>query len=204
VDIVLLLNAVAGLEALVGKVVTAVGTWRDKGRADDEARQALTEDLANLRKGLAAVDGLARSATAYIDLRDETHRLLVHCITLKNYVSTDQDQLRKHLTTSYQDRWRAVDAMLDSMAQNTEACRRQHLQRGRWYDATDSEAIGSRLADFDRAFAQCAAFATSQDVDGVERALDDMQRPLELVDTLLKDTLQEKILGGLTQIRDAA
>jgi hypothetical protein len=202
IDVLALVTAVAGLEGLVKASAGLVDTIRGKwGSGDDEAKAQLKAEIDTMAKAVAGVGDLARSGQAYVEVRDELHRLQLDLEMLDRYLTANDGVLRNHLAPGYQAGWSTVEQLLVAMDQNREASRRVHLSRQDFFDTVDNQTISSRLADASGAYEQCSAYVKVKQVGPLRDALDGMRRPVGLADTLLKDTLTTKILGGLASVR---
>jgi hypothetical protein len=202
IDVLALVSAVAGLEGVVKASVGLVDTIRGKwGSGDDEVKAKLRADIDAMAAAVSSVAQLAESGQAYVEVRDEVHRLQLDLAMLERYLLANADVLRNHLAPGYETSWLTVEQLLGSMERNRESSRRVHLSRQQFIDVADHETISSRLADASAAYEQCSAFVKVREPDRLRERLDDMQRPLALTDTLLKDTLTTKILGGIAAVR---
>ena len=202
IEILALVQAVAGLEGVVkassGLLESIRGKW---GGGDDKAKKELKTKLDAMDKAVASVAALAESGQAYVEVRDELHRLRLDVEMLDRYLTLNDGVLRNHLAPEFPSSWLTVEQVLVSMEQNRESSRQVHLNRQQYFDAVDSQTVSSRLADASTAFSQCTAFAKSHDASRLRDSLADMRTPLALADTLLRDTLKSKIFGGLAAVR---
>lgn len=172
--------------------------------ANNAAKQQLEAQLVELRRNLMNIGVLAESADAYLVALGEVRRLDVDALLLDQFLDHNSDTLQNHLNPAYAAAWRTADQLVDAMDRDRGLPTKAHLIRKVWFDRADDEMVGSRLNDVNTTFSRLAERVKGRHYDAARNGVEEFQRPVREVELLLNDTLAERILAGLRQLRKAS
>ena len=147
--------------------------------------------------------GLAEAADAYLEALDEIRKLEIDALLVAEYLDQHGDTLQNRMSPTFNTSWGGLQQMVATLGRDRDLPTRVHLARQSWFDARDDEALTSRLNAFNVAYALVDQRVRDNRFDGLGPEVEAMRTPLNEVKVALRDTLTNKILAGLRQLRSA-
>jgi hypothetical protein len=202
VEIAAAIAAVKAVSATVEASAELVGKIRSGWRDDnDKVRAELEAALEDLDGRLQSAGELAWVAAAYSRTRESIVGLLGSCKRAERFIRDNMDDLTDASSPQYEANWRLLDMMFEGIGEASEVPRKAVLDRAEWYDERDKDQIDLRLNDVVRAYTEAAKSVRTKAARDAQGELGDMIRPLEDVDTMLRDTLYDEVLRTLQQLK---
>jgi hypothetical protein len=165
-----------------------------------KTKQELEAKLSELAQSLQHAGSLAWVAAAYSRTNENVLDLLHRCQRADRFLRDNMDKLADGQNHGYQSAWQLMDNLFESISESRDVPRTAMLDRSRWYDEDDRAKIDLRLRDFSIAYERANQAVSVKAARDARRELQGMIEPLADVETLLEDTIYEKVLRTLQQL----
>jgi hypothetical protein len=202
--VVELATLTAGVQAtteLVKQAVGLAGAIRSGFRADNgAAKKALDDKLRELEQSIAHVGDLARMAERYVRSHEDVIELLGATQRAQRLLADATAEFSDSGNARYEANWRVMDTVFSEIDAGRRPVVEATNNRIAWFSERDRNQIEPRLAEFDAALqgtAQSVRYKASSDV---RMGIEQMLRPLQTVEGLLRNTLFTEILPALQSL----
>jgi hypothetical protein len=194
----------AGVSILRGVVKEALPLVEDirsgLGARNNQAKKALTEKLGRVEASLGQVGELAKAAEAYGKSLENVLELLWLCQRAERLVHDNSQDFGKKTSPNYAASWRVLDTLFETIESRSEVPRKAIMGLSAWYDERDRAQMDLLLNDFTAAFERASLYTRRRDASDLAGELEDMVKPLQRADTLLRSTVYDKILPTLQSL----
>lgn len=196
-----LIAAVEAVSLLVKGTVPVVRAIRSGVMArNEEAKRQLMQSLEQLQQNLQHAGELAQVAEGYFQTLENVLELRSLCGRTEGFLKDNLNECRNSDSANYAGNWRVLEAMFQTIDSNRDAPRKVVLARAEWYDERDRDQIGLLLQQFTAAYERAAAHARNKIADDLLYELRGMISPLQDSETLLRNTVYDKILRTLQKL----
>lgn len=196
-----LITAVEAVSLLIKGTAPIVRTIRSGMMArNEEAKKQLMQSLEGLQQNLEHVGELAQVAEGYLQTLENVLELRYLCGRVEGFLKDTLDECRSRDSANYVGNWRVLEAMFQIIDSSRDAPRKVVLDRAEWYDKSDKDKIELLLQQFTAAYERAAAHARNKIADDLLYELRGMISPLQDAETLLRNTVYDKILRTLQKL----
>jgi hypothetical protein len=200
-EVTALVGAAKATTDLVKVAIETVDEIRSGFRADNEAaKKKLAEQLAALKQSLHESGRLARFAERYVRTHEEILVLLDHVQRAQQLVGDNVDDFRDQSSARFESSWRVLETLFSSIDDSLRPVREAVFDRMDWFVPLDKGQIEPALSEFEGAYREARQSVRLKAGNDIRSGLDQMARPLQVAETLVRNTLFREILPGLQSL----
>ncbi len=198
VELAALITAVSSVSTLVKEAAPIVESIRSGVMArNDEQKQKLAQKLELLEQNLQRAGQLSQVAESYFQTQENILELLALCRRAEVFLKDNLAESRDRSSADYTLNWKVLDGIFETIDSNREAPRKVVLDRSEWYDSSDKDKIELLLQQFTSSFERASTNVRNKLADDLLFELRGMTNHLQDVETLLRNSLYNKILRAL-------
>jgi len=200
-DLATLISAVGMINSLLKESLPLIQTIRSGMLArNDEAKQQLATKLNQLQQNIQHAGELARVAEEYSRTLENVLELLWLCRRAERFLNDNLDDCRKRNSGNYAGNWKVLEAIFETINSNSDTLRKVVMDRAKWYDEKDKAQIELLYGKFQSAYDRASTDVRNKVADELLYELRSMTGLLQEVETLLRDTVYDKILRTLQKL----
>ena len=202
-ELAALIAAVEGVTLLIKGTTSAIQSIRSGKMArkeEEEAKQQLVGSLEQLQKNLQHTGELAQAAEEYFKALENVLELRSLCERAEGFLKDTLNECRNRDSANYAGNWRVLEAMFQTIDRNSHASRKVVLDCAEWYDQSDKDKIEIYLQQFTAAYERASAYARNNIADDLLHELRGMISSLQNAETLLRNTVYNKIMRTLQKL----
>jgi hypothetical protein len=193
--------AIKGSADLVREALSLAETIRSGLRADNEkAKKELTDRLAALEQVLPHVSALAAMTERYVRLHEDLVGLLSSTQRAQHLLVDSLEDFNDSKNPRYAGSWRVMETLFSEIDAERGPIQEATYNRTEWSGQRDRDQVEPLLAQFETAYqtaAQAVRYRASSDV---RANLEQMVRPMQTAESLIRNTLYGDILPALQEL----
>ena len=201
-EITALATAVKSTAELVKEAAALAQLIRSGLRVDNqEQKEQLQGYLSALQANLDQLGLLAVLAERYARLHEDVLALLREVERAQRSLLDDPEGFRSKSNPRYTTNWRVMEGQFLAIESGRGPVHEAVYNRINWFSERDRDQIEPHLSEFEASFRsgqQTVRFKAASDLRG---GIDNMTRPLETAERLIRSTLYEEVFPALQSLR---
>lgn len=190
--------AIAGTTELIKQTSALAQTIKSGfGSNNDAAKQEIDEKLGELRENFAKVATLAGMAERYVRTHEDLVGILGTTQRASRLVVDDLEAFSDSSNPRYTANWRVLDAVFSDIDASRRPIQEALNNRIGWFSQRDRDQVPPLLAEFEASFRMSSQAVRLKASSDVRNGIEQMTRPLQTAETLVRNTLFDDILSAL-------
>jgi hypothetical protein len=197
-EVTALAAAVKSTAELVKEAAGLAQAIRSGLRVDNqEQKEQLQRYLSELQTSLEQLGELAVLAERYARIHEDVLALLREVEHAQRSLLDDPDSFRTKSNTRYTMNWRAMEAQFLAIEGARGPVEEAVNNRINWFSERDRDQIAPHLTEFDNAFHSGQRTVRFKAASDLRNDVDNMTRPLETAERLIRSTLYDDVFPAL-------